>query len=100
MENSVTSGLTSTTAAPAPSAAYGREAAGCTVAEVPTTTAKSHSSRAESVRSRASAGSISPNQTTPGRSIPAPQAAQRGGAGLGMTVPGSCTAGSPQSAQR
>ncbi len=45
---------------------------------MPTTTSTSHASAAVCAARNASAGSASPNHTTPGRSI-APHAAQRGG---------------------
>ena len=112
--SSVSTGFTSTTAAPAPSATNGRDAAGCTMPEVPTTRHRSQSSSAANARSQGSAGSISPNHTIPGRISPSPHTVQAGGASRSIAsrsasepavassagAPGSTSAGAPQSAQR
>src|SRR5215216_5586787 len=70
----VSSGLTSTTTAPAGSASNGSEAAGCTSPDVPTDKKRSQLWAASKASPSASAGSASPNQTTSGRK----EAAQRG----------------------
>lgn len=66
-DNGVSVGFTSTRHAPFRSATIGSEAAGCTTADVPTTSIKRQRAAAAHAASRMFWGSGSPNQTTSGR---------------------------------